>query len=561
MKRICILLIGLCLSWDSFGQSIDQLEFFFDIDPGVGNGTSIGPASPMDTLDITTTANTTGLAPGFHTFNLRAKYTDGTWGLYQKRTFYISANTQIQPDAPIVEKEFFFDTDPGPGNGPSATFATPLDSIASNTSLATDALAPGFHTLNVRAKNTDGTWGLFQKRTFFIQDSTEVGESPLLVEGQWFFDSDPGVGNPIIFPIIASDTLDTSPVAFTSGLDPGFHTLNFRFKDSFGNWGLFQKRTFHVIDSNLYRKPPPLDHISYYYFKKDSNHAEQLTQLDYSPRDELDSVFTASTTGMPNGLYYLKVWVRDTDLTWSQVATDSFAIGQCIPPNPVILVNGGNTFCFGDSVGLITDGNHNSYLWSTGDTSAFIFVNSSATISVTVDDNGCTATSEPVMLTELPELPAPSVVAIGNDSLMSSEEAPHYQWYLDATPLGLTTRKIKAPSSGIYQVQLLNDFECESDKSDFFTYWLTGLEKAYESLAANIYPNPGMGIFTVSLSAHPKAPLQYHLYNDLGQMIESAELSHTNSTFTLDLKKYPAGSYRLVIYNHIQWGAFSLLIR
>ena len=560
IKQICIWLFSLCFTWNSFGQSVELLECFFDLDPGFGNGTRISPANPMDTLDVTTTINTTGLAPGFHTFNLRARYTDGSWGLFQKRTFYIIESSQVQAEVPLAEQEFFFDLEPGPGNAASSTLAAPLDSFSSHSSLSTASLAPGFHTLNVRTKNTNGSWGLYQKRSFYILDSTLVGEADKVVEGQWFFDNDPGAGNPITFPVIADDTIDIIPTAFTPGLSPGFHTLNLRFKDQTGLWGLYQKRAFQILDTTELREPP-LNQITYYYFKKDSNHVEQFTELNYSPRDTLDSLFTTSTIGMPDGRYYLKVWVRDTDLNWSHVATDSFTIGICSPLNPVVLVDGHTSFCFGDSVELTTDSNYDSYEWSTGEITSSIYVDESATIAVRVEQDGCSGNSMDVILTELPELLTPSVIAIGNDSLMSSEEAPSYQWYLDASIIGNNARTIRATSSGEYQVQLLNEQECPSDKSDFFTFWLTDLQQTFEPLGIQVYPNPGAGLFNVRLSAQPKTPLSYQLYNDGGQLIETEKAQIVNNTFTLAFESYPAGSYRLILYNDSQWGSFTLLIR
>ena len=63
---------------------IDQLEYFFNVDPGVGNGTPLSVTqgnviSQMDNI----VANT--LPVGFHTLWLRAKETGGIWGLPESR--------------------------------------------------------------------------------------------------------------------------------------------------------------------------------------------------------------------------------------------------------------------------------------------------------------------------------------------------------------------------------------------------------------------------------------------------------------------------------------------
>ncbi|MBW8049091.1 MAG: hypothetical protein FVQ77_01875 [Cytophagales bacterium] len=74
-----------------------------------------------------------------------------------------------------------------------------------------------------------------------------------------------------------------------------------------------------------------------------------------------------------------------------------------------IIVSGPTTFCEPDSITL-TSSPANSYLWSTGDTTQSITVNTSGNFSV-LDASGCLANSEPVIVTVIT---APTVDA-GDD--------------------------------------------------------------------------------------------------------------------------------------------------
>jgi hypothetical protein len=82
---------------------------------GPGNGTTITVSSPGDIVNFTASVSTAALSTGFHFLAIRVKDVNGLWGHYDKRGFYISASLSNAAD--ITAAEYFFDTDPGTGNG------------------------------------------------------------------------------------------------------------------------------------------------------------------------------------------------------------------------------------------------------------------------------------------------------------------------------------------------------------------------------------------------------------------------------------------------------------
>jgi PKD repeat protein len=199
-----------------FGVSTDEIisyaEYFFDTDPGYGNGTAI-VFTPGQTVDLNFAANSSGLSTGIHSLNVRFK-SDG-WSQTYSRLFGVST------DEIISYAEYFFDTDPGYGNGTAIVF-TPGQTVDLNFAANTTGLSTGIHSLNVRFKS-DG-WSQTYSRLF------GVSKAEIITYAEYFFNTDPGYGNGISIPITPGQSVDLNLNANTSGLDAGVHTLNFRFK-------------------------------------------------------------------------------------------------------------------------------------------------------------------------------------------------------------------------------------------------------------------------------------------------------------------------------------------
>ncbi len=88
-----------------FAQNIINAEYFFDTDPGVGNGTALSVGTPSDSVDFNATVSTTGLSRGYHLLYVRTKSNTGKWSLHQARRIYIN-------ELKITAAEYFYDTDP-----------------------------------------------------------------------------------------------------------------------------------------------------------------------------------------------------------------------------------------------------------------------------------------------------------------------------------------------------------------------------------------------------------------------------------------------------------------
>src|SRR5258706_9847063 len=224
MKRLFILLLlFFCITARS--QNITSAEYFIDTDPGRGNGVAITVPTPGTVVNITANVSTVSLSSGFHFVAIRTKDANGTWGLFEARGFYISSTTTNAAD--IVAAEYFFDNDPGPGNGTVASVGT-SGGVVNFTAVIPTALSAGFHFLAIRTKGSDGIWGLYEKRGFYVSSST--ADAANITAAEYFFDADPGVGNGTATSVGASGAVVNFTATIPTALSAGFHFLPIRTK-------------------------------------------------------------------------------------------------------------------------------------------------------------------------------------------------------------------------------------------------------------------------------------------------------------------------------------------
>jgi len=237
-----------CAITTVFSQNITKAEYFFDTDPGLGNGTSIIIPSPAETVNFSANIPTTGLNSGFHLLTMRVYDVNGRWSRSESRGFYIW--TQTTNTGNITAAEYFFDSDPGPGNGIATSVGT-SGSVVTFTASIPANFSTGFHFLGIRTKDSDGKWGFFDKRSFYVSGTTP--DMPAITAAEYFFDHDPGQGNGTSLTINSPGYVISQnfTINIPNNLSDSTHLLTIRVKDLNGNWGLFQKTTITVTNTTV----------------------------------------------------------------------------------------------------------------------------------------------------------------------------------------------------------------------------------------------------------------------------------------------------------------------
>jgi hypothetical protein len=324
------------LSWSllvmvgrGWSQNIVKVEYFFDTDPGYHAGTQLPVVPPTPHLsNFTFNASIAGLDDGFHKLYVRAEDENGVWSLSNNRPFL--KNTVSTQMYDLTEVEYFFDNDPGPGNGTNVPF-TPGPHITNlQFTIDISGLPAGFHHLYVRAKNEQGAWSLTNRRSFLKEVISTT--SPLLSEAEYFIDTDPGLGQGTSVPVIPNGsnvTLDFN--VDITGLPAGFHLLYVRARDTEGRWSLTTRRSFLKEDVVVTNKN--VTALEYFFDSDPGNGQGQGIPCTPSPNVTVTD-YVIDLTSLPDGFHVLHVRAMDEANIWSLTNARRFFKKEFVSPLP-----------------------------------------------------------------------------------------------------------------------------------------------------------------------------------------------------------------------------------
>jgi len=450
--------------------NITAAEYFFDTDPGHGSGTPI-PVTSGATTNFTVSIPTSSLGAGFHFLAIRTKGADGKWGLFEGRGFYITTSTTDVPN--LVAAEYFFDTDPGVGNGTSIPITTGATSnfIAS---IPTGSLTPGFHFVAIRAKGANGKWGIFESRGFYITSSTT--DVPNITKAEYFFDSDPGLGNGTPISITPGAIANFTVSLPSTGLAPGFHFLAIRTKRADGIWGIFESRGFYVSASTA--SAGDIVAAEYFIDGVDPGEGNGTSILVNPIGPTINQIFDIALNGVPSGARTISIRVQGSEGIWSQISTQPFNVLACTPPT-VPTATGASRCNSGTVLLNATSGAVGSqvYRWYADASSTTILFTGAAFTTpsinatsdffvsvfdpVTLCESNRTIVTASIISTSPPQLNITNATICQGNSIKISAPTG-FTTYLWSN--GETTREIVVLTSGDYTVVVGNG-TCESQPS------------------------------------------------------------------------------------------------
>lgn len=139
-------------------------------------------------------------------------------------------------------------------------------------------------------------------------------------------------------------------------------------------------------------------------------------------------------------------------------------------------------------------------------------------------------------------IPSAPVISASSNVLSVPSTFDGYQWYQDTTLLsGATSENYTATANGNYSVVVTNAAGCESSSA---VVNVTGISvgEVSTSFGLNIYPNPTNGELVLQLSNAEQA--QWQLFNSLGQLLQTDNLSHAA---IINLSNLAEGVYYLKV--------------
>ncbi len=213
----------------------------------------------------------------------------------------------------VAEAEYYFDTDPGFGQGISVPVSPNGSDVTLDFAVDLTSLPDGFHNLYVRVKDTEGLWSLTNRRPF-IKQVVSIA-SPLVSEVEYYIDTDPGFGSGTPIPVSPSGsdvTLDFA-VDLTS-IPDGFHQFCVRAKDTEGLWSLTSRKSF--IKRSINPGNQQLTRIEYFL---DTDPGFGLgTSIPVSPSTNVTVTnHIIDITSLSEGIHKLYVRAEDESGLWS----------------------------------------------------------------------------------------------------------------------------------------------------------------------------------------------------------------------------------------------------
>lgn len=294
---------------------ITAAEYFIDNDPGFGNANSIAVSS-NDSIKLVFAANTGGLAAGVHHIYVRVKNSLGQWSVTSQRLFCV---TPILAQQPIAEAEYFWNNDPGHGQGTPIPI-TPGAEINTAFSINTSGLNTGLHHLYVRVKNAMG-WSVISRRLIYIF----INSNSLPIEqAEYFIDNDPGLGKANTISITPGESIQNSFSINTDTLPVGLHKLYVRTKNKASKWSSYSRRMFYISPNQAD------DYIvaAEYFFNTDPG-VGKGDSIAILPGNYIDGTYSAKTTGLPPGWNILTVRTQNSRGEWSVFSRDSIELTNC----------------------------------------------------------------------------------------------------------------------------------------------------------------------------------------------------------------------------------------
>jgi hypothetical protein len=335
--------------------NITKVEYYLDTDPGFGNATDYPVAANTNLSDLLINIDPATLTSGVHTLGIRSRDANGAWSLDNKWIFFKpysgTGNINPPPAIPNLTKvEYYLDTDPGIGNATDYTIAanTNLSDLLINIDPAT--LTAGVHTLGIRGRDANGAWSLDNKWLFFKPYSGAGNINPPppipnLTKVEYYFDTDPGLGNATDYAIAANTNLsdlliNIDPATLTAGV----HTLGIRGKDANGAWSLDNKWLFFKPYSGAgnINPPPPIPNITKieYYLDTDPG-LGNATNYTVTPSTNLaDLTVDLDPASLTTGVHTFGIRSKDANGAWSLdnkwIFFKPFGVGGNINPPPPV---------------------------------------------------------------------------------------------------------------------------------------------------------------------------------------------------------------------------------
>jgi hypothetical protein len=312
------------LSFCGFSQTVTQAEYFWDADPGEGNGITLQAfdGNFNQALETVFSNNATLPSIGNHTIGIRIKGQEGNWSSIFGKTFRVVANNSTNNTVKITAAEYFWDNDPGEGAGTvmlafDGNFNQALESVMKD-NLALPAF--GDHVIGIRVKGDEGNWGTTFKKVFRLTTNNNSNTLVKVTTAEYFWDNDPGDGTGttmLAFDGNFNQALESVMKDNLALPAIGNHVIGIRIKADDGNWGTTFRKVFRVSENNNSNNLIKITQAEYFWNNDPGQgNGTAMLAFDGNFNKAIESIVANNATFPNPGLNVLHVRVKADDGNW-----------------------------------------------------------------------------------------------------------------------------------------------------------------------------------------------------------------------------------------------------
>jgi hypothetical protein len=222
---------------------------------------------------------------------------------------------------------------------------------------------------------------------------------------------------------------------------------------------------------------------------------------------------------------------------------DSINIQVVEMPSNKVTINGNLTFCEGDSIQLIADGN-GTYKWSNNGITKESYISKTGSYTVTITNDICSITSDLIKI-KVNQNPIvklnhkDTTIIVGNEITLIATGAKTYEWSNKSKIDSISVSK-----EGTYSVIGTNEFGCTSGASVKVDVREKGAGLAtLNGLAVKVSPNPTSDVLHITVNEFKNRAITLADLN--GKVVYTQSLTTENTTIAVD--SFSKGVYMLNI--------------
>ena len=264
----------------------------------------------------------------FGKYVLTLKVTDGKYYKSVSETIIVGSIVPYDPNTSIQYIEYFFNEDPGYGNGKQVFFET-ASILKSDFNIDLNDLPIGLNRLFFRVKDDKGKWSNMQSMPVYVQNFSQTAQ---INKVEYYFDSVGSAGDINQFSINQAENIELSEKIGLSELTDGLHRINFRAKDTNNKWSNMQSMSIYVQKSDEISQ---ISEIEYYF---DSlNYAGALNKLSFDQAENIELSENIGLSELTDGLHRIYFRAKDVSGCWSTIHGKSIYINNDSKLRPEIV--------------------------------------------------------------------------------------------------------------------------------------------------------------------------------------------------------------------------------